>query len=47
MIGAKGTADIRSATHGRSQYLAGSDLTGIPDPGAMAVATILDAIANN
>lgn len=45
MIGAKATADMRSATHGRSQYLAGSDLTGIPDPGAMGVATLLAAFA--
>lgn len=40
--GADTTAEIRSATHGRSQYLAGTDLTGIPDPGAMAVAKILE-----
>ena len=44
--GAETTKDLKIATHGRSQYLAGSDLTGIPDPGAVAVATILEALAN-
>ena len=43
--GADSTKDLRSASHGRSQYLAGTDLTGIPDPGAVAVATILEALA--
>lgn len=42
MTGAKTTSEIRSATHGRSQYLSGTDLSGIPDPGAIAVATILE-----
>jgi dihydroxyacetone kinase len=43
--GAETTRSLRSATHGRSQYLQGSDLTGVPDPGAMAVAAILSALA--
>jgi len=46
IAGAETTRNLRSATHGRSQYLQGSDLTGVPDPGAMAVAEILNALAN-
>ena len=45
--GAESTKDLRSATHGRSQYLEGTDLTGIPDPGAIAVAVILEAREKN
>jgi len=43
--GAESTKDLRTATHGRSQYLAGTDLAGVPDPGAIAVATILESLA--
>ena len=46
MAGANTTSELRTATHGRSQYLQGSDLSGVPDPGAMAVAAILNALAN-
>ena len=45
-IGAESTKEIRAASHGRSQYLAGTDLSGIPDPGAVAIATILEALSN-
>ena len=44
--GADSTKEIRTASHGRSQYLAGTDLAGIPDPGAIAIAVILEALSN-
>ena len=44
--GAESTKELRTASHGRSQYLAGTDLSGIPDPGAMGIATIIEALVN-
>ncbi len=43
--GADRTATMTSARAGRSSYLAARDLEGVPDPGAVAVAKVLAAIA--
>jgi dihydroxyacetone kinase len=43
--GAEATAAMERAGTGRSSYLAGSDLKGHPDPGAVAVATAFEALA--
>jgi triose/dihydroxyacetone kinase / FAD-AMP lyase (cyclizing) len=43
--GAAATAAMTSARAGRSSYLAAHDLNGVPDPGAVAVARALRAIA--
>jgi dihydroxyacetone kinase len=43
--GAEATARMERAGTGRSSYLAGSDLKGHPDPGAVAVATAFEALA--
>jgi len=43
--GANSTANLPIASHGRSAYLSESDLIGTPDPGAMAIALILEELA--
>lgn len=43
--GADGTADMKVASAGRSNYLSEETLTGTPDPGAMAVAVVFQALA--
>jgi len=45
MEGAKGTAQIVQAGAGRSTYLSEDQLRGIPDPGAMAVAFLMEAVS--
>jgi len=35
---------MTSARAGRSSYLAARDLQGVPDPGAVAIATALQAL---
>ncbi len=44
-VGADWTAQMTSAKAGRSSYLEARSLTGIPDPGAEAVARIFEALA--
>lgn len=44
--GADGTADMKLASAGRSNYLSEETLHGTPDPGAVAVAIVLEALAN-
>ncbi|ABY29436.1 dihydroxyacetone kinase subunit DhaK [Methylorubrum extorquens] len=44
--GAEATAGMERAGTGRSSYLAGKDLKGHPDPGAVAVATAFEALAS-
>ncbi|WP_407526481.1 dihydroxyacetone kinase subunit DhaK [Methylobacterium oryzisoli] len=43
--GAQATAAMRSARAGRASYLAGTELAGIVDPGAEAVARVFEALA--
>ena len=43
--GADATARMKSARAGRSTYVPASHLEGIPDPGAEAVATLLEGLA--
>jgi triose/dihydroxyacetone kinase / FAD-AMP lyase (cyclizing) len=43
--GANGTATIKVAHAGRSSYLSEETLDGTPDPGAVAVAIIFEALA--
>ena len=43
--GADSTATMKSASAGRSNYLSEETLDGTPDPGAVAVAIILEALA--
>ena len=43
--GAAATAGMQRAGAGRSAYLAARDLDGVPDPGAVAVAEVLAALA--
>ena len=43
--GADATARMQSARAGRSSYVSASHLDGIPDPGAEAVATLLEGLA--
>ena len=43
--GADGTATMKSASAGRSNYLSEGQLEGTPDPGAVAVAIVLEALA--
>merc|ERR1711862_586125 len=45
--GALSTAFMKEALAGRSNYLSAEQIVGTPDPGAMAVAVILEAIANS
>ena len=44
-IGADGTADMKAASAGRSNYLSEETLRGTPDPGAMAVSIVFEALA--
>ena len=43
--GADGTQHVESTAVGRSSYLSKDALTGVVDPGASAVATIVEAVA--
>lgn len=43
--GADGTSQMTSASAGRSNYLSEESLTGTPDPGAVAVAIVFEAIS--
>jgi len=43
--GALGTANMTRATAGRSNYLREESLVGTPDPGAVAVSMVFDALA--
>lgn len=43
--GADGTASMKSASAGRSNYLSEETLLGTPDPGAVAVAIVLESLA--
>lgn len=43
--GADGTANMGTASAGRSNYLSQESLQGTPDPGAIAVAIVLEACA--
>ena len=43
--GAEATASMTSARAGRSSYLAASELEGVVDPGAAAIATAFEAVA--
>merc|ERR1712151_812164 len=45
--GALSTAFMKEALAGRSNYLSEKQIVGTPDPGAMAVAVILEAIASS
>lgn len=45
--GAEGTASMTSASAGRSNYLSEETLHGTPDPGAIAVAIILESIVES
>ena len=44
--GADATATMKTASAGRSNYLSETTLSGTPDPGAIAVAVVLEALAN-
>ena len=44
--GADGTAQMATASAGRSNYLSEESLSGTPDPGAVAVAIVLEAAAS-
>ena len=43
--GANTTTSMKEANAGRSNYLSGDTLEGTPDPGAVAVAVVLEALA--
>lgn len=43
--GADSTAEMKTASAGRSNYLSEESLTGNPDPGAIAVAIVFEAIS--
>eukprot|EP00899_Mesostigma_viride_P004623 jgi/Mesvir1/14161/Mv09629-RA.2 len=43
--GAESTRTMEKAKAGRSAYLLGTNLEGTPDPGAMAIALVLDTLA--
>ena len=43
--GADGTAQMKAASAGRSNYLSEETLTGTPDPGAVAVSIVLEALS--
>lgn len=45
--GALSTAFMKEALAGRSNYLSEQQIVGTPDPGAMAIAVILEAIASS
>ncbi len=42
--GAEATAGMRRARAGRAAYLEGSDLSGVPDPGAVAAAAVFEIL---
>ena len=44
-VGAERTAEMRSARAGRAAYLSEEQLAGHPDPGAEAVARLLERLA--
>mmetsp|Transcript_16541 Transcript_16541/g.38018 ORF Transcript_16541/g.38018 Transcript_16541/m.38018 type:complete len:594 (-) Transcript_16541:656-2437(-) len=44
-VGADGTADMKVASAGRSNYLSEETLKGTPDPGAVAVSIVFEAIS--
>jgi dihydroxyacetone kinase len=44
-VGSNGTAAMKVASAGRSNYLSEETLEGTPDPGAIAVAIVLEALA--
>jgi dihydroxyacetone kinase len=44
-VGANGTAAMKVASAGRSNYLSEETLEGTPDSGAIAVAIVLEALA--
>jgi dihydroxyacetone kinase len=44
-VGANGTAAMKVASAGRSNYLSEQTLDGTPDPGAIAAAIVLEALA--
>jgi dihydroxyacetone kinase len=46
-LGADGTAEMASASAGRSNYLSEDTLTGTPDPGAVAVAIVFEALTSS
>jgi dihydroxyacetone kinase len=43
--GADGTAQMKAASAGRSNYLSEDTLVGTPDPGAVAVSIVLEALS--
>ena len=45
--GAASTANVVATRAGRSSYLAAGDLQGVPDPGAVAVAAVVKALARS
>jgi dihydroxyacetone kinase len=45
--GADGTANMKSASAGRSNYLAEDALYGTPDPGAVAVAIVMESLCQS
>jgi dihydroxyacetone kinase len=45
--GADGTAAMKTASAGRSNYLSEETLEGTPDPGAVAVAIVLESLAKD
>lgn len=45
-VGADGTADMESAFAGRSNYLSEDTLKGTPDPGAVAVSIVFEALSS-
>lgn len=45
--GAEGTASMKEAAAGRSAYINESNLHGTPDPGAVAVAVVLEAMSKS
>jgi dihydroxyacetone kinase len=42
--GAESTAQMKAASAGRSNYLSEETLEGTPDPGAVAVSIVMEAI---
>jgi dihydroxyacetone kinase len=46
-MGADETSNMEIAEAGRSNYLSGEVLMGTPDPGAIAVAIVFEAMADN
>ena len=44
-LGADSTATMKSARAGRSSYVPEAALRGVPDPGAIAIASVFEALA--